>query len=55
LTLGERFGLWSALACVLRTASVSIRRNSAFVFGGCRVIDAFHCAMTIHMGCLSEN
>jgi hypothetical protein len=30
---------------VLRTASASIRRNSSFVFGGCRVVDDFHCTM----------
>ena len=40
MAVGRRFGLWSALAWVLRTASVSIWRSSAFVFGGSRVIDA---------------
>jgi hypothetical protein len=35
-----RFGRRSALGCVLRTASVSIWRSSAFVFGGSRLIDA---------------
>jgi hypothetical protein len=40
LAFGEFFGLWSALGCVLRTASASIWRSSAFVFGGARVIDA---------------
>jgi hypothetical protein len=32
-----RFDPFSALGCMLRTASVSIWRNSAFVFGGSRV------------------
>jgi hypothetical protein len=39
LTFGGRFGPWSALGCVLRTASVSIWRSSAFVFGGSLVMD----------------
>jgi len=34
LAVGACFGPGSALACVLRTASVSISRSSAFVFGG---------------------
>jgi hypothetical protein len=38
------------VGCVLRTASVSIERSSAFVIEGCRVVDAFHCAMTFYMG-----
>jgi hypothetical protein len=40
LAFGTRFGPWSAQGCVLRTASVSIWRSSAFVFGGSRVKDA---------------
>jgi len=40
LAFGDSFGLGSVLDCVLRTASVSIWRSSAFVFGGARVIDA---------------
>ena len=42
LVFGECFGPSSALGCVLRTASASIWRSSAFVFGGSRVIDACH-------------
>jgi hypothetical protein len=43
------------MGCVLRTASASIKRNSSFVIGGCRVVDDFHCAMLPYMGCPSEN
>jgi hypothetical protein len=38
------------MGCVLRTASASIKRNSSFVIGGCRVVDDFHCAMSVYMG-----
>jgi hypothetical protein len=41
-----RFDPFSALGCVLRTASVSIWRSSAFVFGGSRVkLDFCHLAI----------
>jgi hypothetical protein len=32
-----------------------MRRNSSLDIGGCRVVDAFHCAMYTHMGCPNEN
>jgi hypothetical protein len=35
---------------VLRTASVSIERSSAFVIEGCLVVDAFHWVITFYMG-----
>jgi hypothetical protein len=53
LAFGGRFDLFSALACVLRTASVNIWRSSAFVFGGARVkLDLW--VMIIMWGCLRE-
>jgi hypothetical protein len=40
------FDLGPASFCVLRTASASIRSNSAFVFGGSRLVDACHSAIS---------
>ena len=55
LGFGRRFGPWSALGCVLRTASASIWRSSAFVFGGSRVkLDCCQLAMDSMWGCWTE-
>ena len=54
LAFASRFGPWSGLG-VLRTASVSIWRSSAFVLGGSRVLD--FCQLAIHpiWGCPRQN
>jgi hypothetical protein len=45
LDLSACLGLGVAPGCVLRTASAIISRNSAFVFGGSRLMDACQFAM----------
>jgi hypothetical protein len=50
LACGRRFGS----DCVLRTASVSISRSSAFVFGGARGVFC-HWVMDTIWGCGREN
>ena len=53
LACGRRFGPGPEPGCVLRTASVSIWRSSAFVFGGARVKLDFWVMITM-WGCLRE-
>ena len=50
LQLGFRFDGCFVSACVLRTASASISRSSALVFGGSRVKDFCHCAIQFIWG-----
>jgi hypothetical protein len=50
-----RFDPFSALGCVLRTASVSIERSSAFLFDGSRVkLDFCHWVTVTMWGCPRE-